>query len=135
MSYANRTPEAYFQATVRISDSDGAQADVELVAAKSSGRIVVTSVRLTTDATNTNPCNITVGFGSATHPDPSATANDGTIVDFMGMAAGTSFVCGNGVNPIAVGAKDEDIRFTTEDPAAGSVSITVFGYHLDASTE
>ena len=135
MSYANRTPEAYFQATVRVTDAAGAQSDQELVAAKSSGRIVVTRVTTYVDGSTTNPCNIIVGFGSSAVPSPSTTANDGIVLDAIGHGQGTATTIGNGVNPIAVGAKDEDLRYTCEDPAGGNLSITVFGYHLDASTE
>ena len=136
MSYANRTPEAYFQATVRVTDGDAAfLSNIQLVAAKSSGRIVVTRITTCVDGSTTNPCNIAVGFGSSAVPTPGTTLSDGIVLDAVGQGKGVVATVGNGEYPIAVGAKDEDLRYTCEDPAGGNISITVFGYHLDASTE
>ena len=119
--------------STRIADSDGAQADLAISAAVAAGaKAVVTAISVTCDAGNTNPVAIKVGFGSASIPGDSATGASGVLLDHEGIAPGSGIVIGSGAGILGVGADDEEVRFTCEDPVGGFVIVTISYFTIES---
>ncbi len=117
--------------TVRVLDSDGAQTDAAAITAAETERIVVTRVTMTAADANTGAVNCTVGFAAATLPTPdTGGAGDGVVADFLGMPSGGGLTVGNGSGVLGAGALGQDLRYTCEDPAGGSISISITYYIL-----
>ena len=113
---------------VRVAEADAPTANIELFACPADARLVVTSVRVMADNANTADVGVQVGFGTAAVPTPALTANDGIAFDHPGVSKGGGAVVNNSGEPIAYGAKDEDLRYTCEEATGGSISIIVHGY-------
>ena len=115
--------------TTSIADSDGAQTDLNLLAATvaSGTQVVITQLWVKADKDNTTNVAATIGFGAANVPAASAAGTSGLIVDEdVGPGEGHHF--GNGSGIIAVGASDEELRMTCGDPVGGrfTVGVTYF---------
>ena len=119
---------------VRVAEADTAQANVELFACPGDSRLVVTSIRVMADNANSVDVGVQIGFGTAAVPTPALTANDGIAFDHPGVSQGGGAVVNNNGEPIAYGAKDEDLRYTCGEATGGSISIIVHGY-VDAYNE
>ena len=117
-----------FTRHVRVAEADGAKSNIELFACPGDSRLVLTSVRVMADNVNTEDVGVQVGFGTAAVPTPALTANDGIAFDHPGVSKGGGAVVNNSGEPIAYGAKDEDLRYTCEEATGGSISIIVHGY-------
>ena len=120
---------AYFTRSVRYvggEDTGGAT----LLTCESGKRIVVTSVRVSTDnAIGSTMINVTVVFGSGTTVlAPDTTANDGVVFDGLGIPKEQNIAVGDGTSIIGYGAKNENLNIAIEDPAGGAVSLIVTGY-------
>lgn len=109
---------------LNVTDADGAQTDTALVTVGAGAKIVVTHVTATADNANTGDVQCRIGFGTANTP-----ANDaaGIILSHPGIAKGSGVSVGNGSGIIGIGADNEDLRLTCEDPAGGSLDVVV-GY-------
>ena len=120
---------AYFTRAVRYDNGEDT-AGATLVTCESGKRIIVTSVRVSTDnAIGSTVINVTVAFGSLTAVlTPGTTADDGVVFDGLGIPKEQNIVVGNGTSIIGYGAKDENLNIAIEDPAGGSVSLIVTGY-------
>ena len=117
-----------FTRHVRVAEADGAKSNIELFACPGDSRLVLTSVRVMADNANSVDVGVQVGFGTAAVPTPALTANDGIAFDHPGVSQGGGAVVNNNGEPIAYGAKDEDLRYTCEEATGGSISIIVHGY-------
>lgn len=110
-----------------ISDADGAQTDTAIVTVSAGTAIVVTSYEVTADNANTGDCACRIGFGATNTPALDAA---GVIMNHTGIAPGSGVVRGDGSGILGIGASNEDLRCTTEDPAGGNLSITVTYYTI-----
>lgn len=112
----------------QIEDADGAQTNAALITVSAGTKIGVTRLSMTCDTGNTGPINAVVGFGTATLPARAHTGAVGILHGFDGMPAGGGITIGDGSGILGIGADDEDVRLTMEDPAGGSctVSLTYF---------
>lgn len=118
---------------VRVADADGAQSNVAMVTVSSGTKIVVTRVTVTADGDNDNPVNVTVGFGTSTLATPdTTTAGTGILADFQGVPAGGGAQIGDGSGILGVGADNEDLRYTCEDPVGGAITISVSYYTIES---
>lgn len=114
--------------SVLITDANGAQTDASIAGAIGSGtKVAVTEVIVTVDASTTNPTAVRLGFGTANVPTQSSSGVAGMILDHPGIAPGSGMVRGNGSAVIAIGADDEELRLTCEDPTGGNLTVT-FSY-------
>ena len=116
----------------QIEDADGAQTNAAIVTVSAGTKIVVTQVGAHCDGSTTAPTNIVVGFGTATLAARAAGGTSGILAGFDGVPAGGGMVKGNGAGVIGVGADDEDIRITTEDPAGGACSVEVSYFTIES---
>lgn len=107
---------------LEITDADGAQTDTAIVSAAANVSIVVTAIEVTADNANTADVMVRIGFGTANTPAVDAAK---VLLYHPGIAAGSGIVKGNGGGIIGMGASDEDLRITCEDPTGGSVSVVV----------
>lgn len=114
----------------QVQDADGALTDQACVTVAAGTKIVVTGATISCDGSTTAPTNIAVGFGTANVPARAHTGTAGIIIAMDGVPAGGGKVKGYSGGIVAVGADDEDIRYTIEDPAGGNCSIEVSYYTI-----
>lgn len=109
---------------LNVSDADGAQTDAALVTVSAGTCIVVTMIQVYLDAatTATGGVQARIGFGTANTPALDAA---GVVFSHSGIAAGSGAVVGNGSGIIGIGASNEDLRLTCEDPTGGNLDIIV----------
>lgn len=107
---------------LQITDADGAQTDTAIVTVSAGTAIVVTKCSVVADNANTTDVSVRIGFGTANTPAADAAQ---VILFHPGIAAGSGVIEGTGAGIIGIGASDEDLRLTCEDPVSGSVSIIV----------
>lgn len=112
---------------LQVTDADGAQTDTAIVSAAANVAIMVTCLEVTADNANTGDVSVRIGFGATNTPAADA---DKVILFHPGIAPGSGLVKGSGSGIIGAGLSDEDLRVTCEDPAGGSVSITVTYFTL-----
>ena len=119
--------------SVRIADADGAQTNASIAGTINTGaKVVLTSLSITCDSANTGAVACKIGFGTATIPADSATGAAGVVVDHEGIAPGSGIVLGNGGGIIGIGADDEELRLTCEDPAGGFICITFTYFTIES---
>lgn len=118
--------------TATVADADGAQTNAALVTVSSGTKIVVTRVTVLADGANSGDCACRVGFAAATLGSASASGVTGILLDHTGIKAGGGVTIGDGSGILGVGGDDEDVRFTCEDPAGGSISIAVSYYTIES---
>jgi hypothetical protein len=116
----------------QVEDADGAQTNAALVTVSAGSKIVVTRLSMSCDGSNTGPINAIVGFGTASVPARAHTGVTGVLHGFDGVPAGGGITIGDGSGILGVGADDEDLRFTMEDPAGGSCSISTTYYTIES---
>lgn len=109
---------------LNITDADGAQTDAALVTVAAGTAIVVTKVSVMVDSatTATGGVAVRIGFGTANVP---AADSAGIILAHPGISAGSGVVEGNGAGIIGIGATNEDLRITCEDPTGGNIDVIV----------
>lgn len=112
--------------TTSIADSDGAQTNLNLLAAAVAAgtQVVVTQIWVKADQDNSVNVAVRIGFHTATTPSASATGTSGLIFD-EDLAAGDGHQIGNGAGIVAVGASDEELRLTCDDPVGGRLTVGV----------
>ena len=110
---------------IRVLDSDGAQTNVAMVTVSAGTRIEVTRYAIMMDGSNSAPYNGVLGFAAATLATPNTTSGAGILQDGQGISAGQGVAMGDGTGVLGVGADGEDLRYTMEDPAGGSGTISV----------
>ncbi len=111
---------------LNVTDADGAQTDTALITVSAGTAIVVTAFQFMADGANTVDVGYRCGFGTANTPAADAA---GIISSHPGVKAGSGVVVGNGGGVIGMGASNEDLRLTCEDPVTGAVNI-IITYHL-----
>jgi hypothetical protein len=116
----------------QIEDADGAQTNAAIVTVSAGTKIVVTQVTANCDGSTTAPTNIVVGFGAATLPARAAGGTTGILAAFDGVPAGGGKARGDGSGIIGIGADDEDVRITTEDPAGGNCSVELSYFTIES---
>lgn len=112
-------------ASIQVTDADGAQTDTAIITVSAGTAIVVTAIEIAADNANTADVSVRVGFGTANTPAADAA---GLVAFHPGAPAGGGLVKGNGSGIIGIGASNEDLRVTCEDPTGGSIDINVT-YH------
>jgi hypothetical protein len=101
-----------------------AQTNTSLVTASSTQQIGVLRSSMTISNTAAGDPSVRLGFTSGaglTAPSPSGVT--GIISTHPGLPKGSGIVEGNGGSFIAVGAADNDIRFTCSDPQGGIIRV------------
>ena len=108
----------------RITDANGAQTDLNLLAAAvaSGTQVVLTQIWVKADKNNTGNVAVTIGLGAANVPSPSATGASGLVID-EDLGPGEGHQIGNGSGIIAIGASGEELRMTCEDPVGGQLTV------------
>lgn len=107
---------------LNVTDADGAQTDVALITVSAGTAIVVTAFQAMCDGANTVDVAYRVGFGTANTPAADAA---GIISSHPGVKAGSGVVIGNGGGVIGMGASNEDLRVTCEDPVTGAIDFII----------
>ena len=113
-------------------DADGAQTDAAIVTIGTGNVIAVTSIEAVCDAANTVAVAVRVGFGTASLPALSSKLATGILINHPGIPAGSGFARGHGGGIIGIGADNEDLRITAEDPVTGSCSVMVSYYTVES---
>jgi hypothetical protein len=70
---------------------------------------------------------VRIGFGTANVPAVSSAGGAGLLLEGT-FSAGGGRQIGNGSGIIGVGADNEDLRVTCDDPAGGALYVT-YSYH------
>lgn len=107
---------------IQITDADGAQTDTAIVTVSAGTAIVVTMIDVMASNANTVNVSTRVGFGTANTPAADALQ---MLLFHPGVPPGGGAVKGNGAGIIGIGASNEDVRLTCDDPVSGSISIIV----------
>lgn len=97
----------------------GANTNVAIVTASGSQKIVVTAITVSSAYTNLAFPSVRVGFATATTP-----TTTGVVFAHDGVCPGSFLIYGSGVGILGVGALDEDLRITNDDPT-GTMSLVV----------
>jgi hypothetical protein len=108
--------------SIQVTDADGAQTDTAIITAAANVAVVVTKVSVMADNANTGDVSVRIGFGTANTPSVDAAQ---VLLFHPGIAPGSGVVEGNGAGIIGIGASNEDVRITCEDPAGGSINAIV----------
>ena len=112
-----------------VTDADGAQTDAAIVTVGAGSKIVVTKISAMADGANTGDVACRIGFGTANVP--SADGN-GLVLSHPGIKSGSGVVEGTGAGILGIGADNEDLRVTCEDPAGGAINILVSYYTIES---
>lgn len=107
---------------LNVTDADGAQTDAALVTVSAGTAIVVTGVDVMCDGANTADVACRIGFGTANVPSADGNA---LVLSHPGIKAGSGISKGWGGGIVGIGASNEDLRVTCEDPVSGAVNILV----------
>lgn len=109
---------------LNITDGDGAQTDTALITVSAGTAIVVTMVQVYVDSatTATGGVAVRIGFGTANVP---AADSAGIIFAHPGISAGSGAVVGSGAGIVGIGASNEDLRITCEDPTGGNIDVII----------
>jgi hypothetical protein len=117
----------------RILDSDGAQADINLLASTlSAGTIaVITQLWVKADKNNSGNVSVQIGFGASAVPTPSASGVANLLID-EDLGAGEGHQLGNGTGIIAIGGDGHELRMDCEDPAGGSITVGLSYFTIES---
>lgn len=107
---------------LNITDADGAQTDAAIITVSAGTAIVVTKASVMADGANSGDVAVRIGFGTANVP---AADSAGIILAHPGIKSGSGVVEGNGSGIIGIGASNEDLRLTCEDPAGGAIDVVI----------
>lgn len=117
---------------IQVTDADGAQTDVALVTVGAGSKIIVTRYSVTVDSATTATGGVAVRMGFGTANTPSNDANSGMLMAHSGIPAGGGIAEGDGSGIIGMGADNEDLRLTCEDPTGGNIDIVVSYYTIES---
>jgi len=117
---------------IQVTDADGAQTDAALITISTGSKIVVTRYSVTVDSATTATGGVAVRMGFGTASTPSNDANSGMLMAHSGIPAGGGIAEGDGSGIIGMGADNEDLRLTCEDPAGGNIDIVVSYYTIES---
>lgn len=115
-----------------ITDADGAQTDLNLLAAvvAATDVCVVTGVSVNTDAATTAGTQVRIGFGATNTPALDAA---GVLISAAGIPPGGGQVLGFNGGMVGRGASGEELRMTSQDAVGGSVDVVVSYYIISNS--
>ncbi len=116
-------------ASANYTDADGAQTNAALISVSAGTKIVVTHITVTCDGANSADTQVRIGFGTANTP-----ANDAAkvLLSHPGIKPGGGIGLGNGGGILGIGADDEDLRITCEDPTGGALDVVVGYYTIES---
>ncbi len=114
-----------------FADADNAQTNAALVTISTGLKIVLTHISCKADSTNTVGVAVRIGFGTASVPAASTAGTVGIVLEGV-IAAGGELAAGNGSGIIAVGADNEDLRITSDDPTTGAIHVTYSYYTIES---
>ena len=117
---------------IQVTDADGAQTDAALVTVGAGTKIIVTRYSVTVDSATTATGGVAVRMGFGTANTPSNDANSGMLMAHSGIPAGGGIAEGDGSGIIGMGADNEDLRLTCEDPVGGNIDIVVSYYTIES---
>lgn len=115
---------------LNVSDADGAQTNAAIITAGAGTKIVVTHITVAVDSATTATGGVAVRIGFGTASTPALDAGK-VLISHSGIAAGSGIVLGNGGGILGVGADDEDLRITCEDPTGGNIDVVVGYYTIE----
>jgi hypothetical protein len=138
-SYANRAGIPFvigghpnvITRSATIDDADGAQTNASLLTVSAGSKIVVTSVSASCASSNSGAVAVRIGFATATLGAASESGTDGILLEGK-FAAGGGHQRGNGAGILGIGADNEDLRITCDDPAGGSLFVTFSYYTIES---
>lgn len=118
--------------SARVEDADGAQTNASITGTVSSGeKLVITRLSVFADSSNSGACYCKVGFGTSTIP--ASTEAGANFILFEGqLPAGGGITMGDGSGVLAVGADDEELRLTCDDPAGGALNVSFTRYVIES---
>lgn len=119
---------------VQVNDADGAQTGQTIDTVAAGNKIVVTHVSACADEANTAGVNVRVAFStSTTLPTASTTGVSGVLLRHPGLLPGACTpAVGDGIGIVGIGADDEDLRYTVEDPVGGAVTIIAKYFKIES---
>jgi hypothetical protein len=138
-SYANRAGIPFvigghpnvITRSATIDDADGAQTNASLLTVSAGSKIVVTSVSASCASSNSGAVAVRIGFATATLGAASESGTDGILLE-GNFAAGGGHQRGNGAGILGIGADNEDLRITCDDPAGGALYVTFSYYTIES---
>ncbi len=114
-----------------FADADNAQTNAALLTVGSGAKAVITHISCKADSTNTVGVSVKIGFGTASIAASSTTGTVGIVLEGV-IAAGGELSAGNGSGIIAIGADNEDLRITSDDPTTGGIRVTYSYYTIES---
>ncbi len=115
-----------------IAHSDGAQTNAALLTIGSGSKAVITEISVFADGLNPAPAAVRIGFGTASVPASTLAGTAAIVIEGL-IAAGVRLSRGGGSGIIAIGADNEDLRITCDDPgASGNFRVTYSYYTIES---
>ncbi len=114
-----------------FADADNAQTNAALLTISTGSKIVITHISCKADSTNTVGVSVKIGFGTASISAASSSGTVGIVLEGV-IAAGGELSAGNGSGIIAIGADNEDLRITSDDPTTGAIRVTYSYYTIES---
>lgn len=116
----------------QVQDADGAQTNLALVTVGAGAKVVVTRASFKCSNANTVDVTAVLGFGTATIPARAHTGVTGIVASFDEIPAGGGSVEGSGAGILGIGADNEDLRLTMDDPVSGACVVNVSYYTIES---
>lgn len=117
---------------VTVLDADGAQTDASLLGTIAAGTaVVITMIDVMASGANTVDVKVRIGFGTATVPAAALAGVNGMVLSHSKIKPGSGVVKGNGSGTVGMGASDEELRITSDDPVGGAITVTITYYTIE----
>ena len=121
-----------FTEEVTIADADGAQTNLAVKTVGAGTKIAITQVQVACDEANSVGVAFRLGFATATLPAAATTGVAGIVASHPGMVPGMVMTRGDGMAILGIGADNEDLRLTCEDPVSGSIRLVYSGFTIES---
>jgi hypothetical protein len=115
-----------------VADADGAQTGTACVSVSAGTKIVVTGVEVACSAANTVNVNVRVALDTdSTLAASATTGTSGILLRHPAVPAGGGLSKGFAGGIVAIGADDEDLRYSMDDPVSGSCTVVASYYTIE----
>jgi hypothetical protein len=116
-----------------LTDADGAHSGEAMITVGAGAKIVLTRLSVSCNADTDAPTAVLIAFSTtSTLPTRSGNGVNGFIHGMNGVPAGGGITIGDGSGIIAIGADNEDLRYTSDDPVGGNCSLSVTYFTIES---
>ncbi len=111
-----------------VTDADGAQTGLVLIAPSSGNEHVITRCSANIDNACSVDVDVRVGFTTGTLSARANTGITGIVLSGTGFAAGSGIVEGSGTGNLGTGAAGDGLELVCDDPTGGNLTVLITYY-------